>query len=96
MSIVTESDRTAADLGRVLATSTATSGTTYHLHRAPWQIGTTGTSLWLHYTEDGEKRAMLIQDDLPESAIQDIDTYADRADEETRILMAEARSEFGT
>lgn len=67
----------------------------YHLRRAPWQHN--ALSIWLHYTDedDGAKRAMLVRDDLPPSAVDDFDTYMDEVDEESRCLLADARAEFG-
>jgi len=67
----------------------------YTLRRAPWQH--VALSIWLDYTDDddGLGRAMLIRDDLPASAVDDFDTYMDEIDEETRVLVADARAEFG-
>lgn len=61
----------------------------YGLYRAPWQ--TIGLSLWANYTEGTEKRSYLVSDDLPESAIEDFDTYVDYAEEEVRCMAAEFR-----
>lgn len=65
-------------------------GQKYVLRPAPWEER--GLSLWVD-GQDG--RSQLVMDDLPASALHDFETYCDQADEEMRILLEQARQEFG-
>lgn len=73
---------------RAVASTVATSGIRYHLHNEPG----VGWSLWIG---DEPSERVCIEGDLPATAREDIVAYADRADEETRVLLAEAAAEFG-
>lgn len=58
-----------------------------------------GYGLWVDSPDDsGDQFAghsQLVNGDLPDTAREDFDTYVDNAEEEMRVLMAEAREEFG-
>lgn len=73
------------DLGPSYGQSTATSGTTYHLHAVPGS----SSSLALYVYDLGEGEAIMVRDDLPLSAVDDVDYYADVEDESLRVMMAE-------
>lgn len=55
-----------------------------------------GFAIWLDVVDDEDGAVSVVcMGDLPASAREDFDTYVDEVEEETRILMAEARAEFG-
>ena len=82
MTTATANDRPASDLGRAIR---AQGPTGYALFRAPWQ--TAGLSLWIRYREDGEIRATLAMDDLPETARDDFDYHVAQIEAEIRAEM---------
>lgn len=46
-----------------------------------------GLSIWLDYTEDGERRSMLVRDDVWHA--EDFETHVDDLQEESRVLAAD-------
>ena len=64
----------------------------YKLRQTPLD----GYAIWLDVVDDEDGAVSVVcMGDLPASAIDDFDTYVDEVEEEARILLAEARVEFG-
>lgn len=77
---------TTASPGRIIATGKGTSGTTYRLR---YEHGSSGPMALFVGTGKGSVNVGYVMD-------RDNFWYAvDEADEETRVLMAQAREEFG-
>lgn len=74
--------------GRIIHTEKATSGTTYRVREI------VGNSHSLAVTIGRGKNAIEVGT-FSRSNLEDVSTWIDEADEETRCLMAEARVEFG-
>ncbi len=72
--------------GRIVHTEVGTSGTTYRVREI---VG----SPMLAITVGRGKDAFTVAE-IPRSYLEDVSTYVDEADEETRCLIAEARAEF--
>ncbi len=73
--------------GRIVHTEVGTSGTTYRVREV------VGSPNILAITVGRGKAAFTVAE-IPRSHLEDVSTYVDEADEETRCLIAEARAEF--